>query len=307
MSFSQNVKEELAKKTEAPRHCMLAQLAAMTAFAGTYKDEGLNFKSENALIIRIIQELIVKTLGLDKDYFKNQSGKTFTLDKEISSQVLKEIKWKQTDNGFSRVFAPGLILKGECCKKAFLKGAFFCAGSVNDPNGAYHFEIACKSMEDAQDIIQLFSFFNLEVKTILRKKHYIAYLKEGENITEALNILGAFVAQMDFYNIMILKDMRNTVNRKVNCETANLNKTVSAAVKQIKDIEFIRDTFGLDVLGETLKETAILRLENPESSLKDLGEMSDPPLGKSGINHRLKSIGKFADEHRSNSKKQDKE
>lgn len=300
MSFSQNVKEELAKKTEAAKHCMIAQLAAMTAFAGTYKEGILSFKSENALTLGAIQELIIKTLGLGKGYFKDQFEKTFELDKNISTQVLQAIKWKHTEEGFTRIFAPGLILKGECCKKAFLRGAFLCAGSVNDPNGAYHFEISCKSKEDARDIIQLFSYFNLDVKMILRKKNYIAYLKEGENITEALNILGAFVAQMDFYNIMILKDMRNTVNRKVNCETANLNKTVSAAVKQIRDIEFIRDTFGLDVLGEALKETAILRLENPESSLKDLGEMSDPPLGRSGINHRLKSIGKFAEEHRLN-------
>lgn len=298
MSFSQNVKEELAKKTDAPKHCTIAQLSAMAAFTSSCDKGILTFRSENLLVLRIIQELLIKILGPKKDNFGEIKERSFALTEQQSCQILQAIKWRQSDGGYEKNFAPEIILKIDCCKKAFLRGAFLCAGSVNDPNGAYHFEIACRSEEDAEKIRELFKFFNLEIKIILRKKYYIAYLKEGENITEALNIIGAFVAQMEFYNIMILKDMRNTVNRKVNCETANLNKTVSAAVKQIKDIEFIRDNFGLDILGEALKETALLRLENPESSLKDLGDMSDPPMGRSGINHRLKAISRFAEEHR---------
>ena len=133
---------------------------------------------------------------------------------------------------------------------------------------------------------------------VLRKKSYVLYVKEGAQIVDMLAIMEANVALMDLENIRILKEMRNSVNRKVNCETANLNKTIEAAVKQIKDIELIRDTVGLDSLSDSLMQVALLRLENPDMSLQGLGELLDPPVGKSGVNHRLRKIGEKADELR---------
>ncbi len=130
--------------------------------------------------------------------------------------------------------------------------------------------------------------FELEAKVIARKNNFITYIKEGNHITDCLNVMGAFVSQMDLYNVMILKGMRNDVNRKVNCETANINKTVEAAVKQIKDIEYIRDTVGLGYLKEPLYNVAVIRLENPDMNLKDIGAKLSPSVGKSGVNHRLR-------------------
>ena len=310
MSFSTKVKEELAKRNDIPRHCRIAEIAAIAAFCGGVEDGRLFFKSENEYVISAVRELIARTFKVsgedDRDTMtglvsETSSGKNLELEKSVSDSVLMSVKWKKTpEDKPERIFASGLILKNDCCRKAFLKGAFLCAGSVNDPNGAYHLEIVCKNKDDADKICSIMSSFDLDVKAIGRKNNMVVYLKEGANITDTLNLMGAYVAQMDFYNVMILKDMRNDVNRKVNCETANLNKTVETAVKQIKDIEYIKETTGLEALNDKLKSVALLRKEYPEASLKDLGEMLTPPLGKSGVNHRLKSISEFADNIRKN-------
>ena len=186
------------------------------------------------------------------------------------------------------------IVQKDCCKRAFIKGAFLTAGSISDPNKFYHFEVVCDSNDDALQLQSMMTFFNLDAKITARKKNYIVYIKEGSHITDCLNVCGAYVSQMNLYNVMILKGMRNDVNRKVNCETANLNKTIEAAVKQIRDIEYIRDTVGLDYLKPMLRDVARLRLDNPDMNLKDIGELLDPPVGKSGVNHRLRKISETA-------------
>ena len=140
--------------------------------------------------------------------------------------------------------------------------------------------------------------FDIEAKVTRRKKNQIVYIKEGAQIVDILNVMEAHVALMNFENIRILKDMRNSVNRQVNCETANLNKTVSAAVKQIEDIQYIKATIGFDQLPEGLIEIAKLRLEQPESTLKELGQMLTPCVGKSGVNHRLRKLSLIAEELR---------
>ena len=141
-------------------------------------------------------------------------------------------------------------------------------------------------------------FFGLDAKITVRKNDYIVYMKEGSNITDVLNLMGAYVSQMNLYNVMILKEMRNDVNRKVNCETANLNKTVAAAVMQSKDIIYIRDTFGVGSLKDCLRQVAEVRLEHEDMNLKDKGALLDPPVGKSGVNHRLRKISEYAEQLR---------
>lgn len=169
------------------------------------------------------------------------------------------------------------------------------SGSMSDPNKAYHFEIVCRSPEQASRLQELMREFETEAKIVERKNHYVVYLKDGSQIVDMLNVMEAYVALMNLENVRILKEMRNSVNRKVNCETANIGKTVTAAVKQIADIELIRDTEGLDSLPLPLREMAQIRLDYPEAPLKDLGQYLDPPVGKSGINHRLRKIAAVAE------------
>lgn len=170
------------------------------------------------------------------------------------------------------------------------------SGSISDPEKFYHFEIVCQTPEKAQQLRDIIATFSIDAKIVSRKKSYVVYVKEGAQIVELLGIMEANVALMNLENIRILKDMRNSVNRKVNCEAANINKTVNAAVKQCEDIRFIERTIGLKELSEGLEEIARLRLQYPEASLKELGTMLNPQVGKSGVNHRLRKLSAIAQE-----------
>lgn len=307
MSFSSEVKEELEGRTDSAKHCQIAEFAALMAFGGALWKAPDNtlvlfMTTENDVVVRKFVELAEKTFGIiesdisfDYEGSKNSIVHMSIDNQEFVNQIIMAIKWKENENADIRpVFVNPLIIQKECCKRAFIRGAFLAAGSISDPNKFYHYEIVCNSEADANQLRDLFTFFELDAKVIARKKNFVVYMKEGNHITDCLNHMGAFVAQMNLYNVMILKGMRNDVNRKVNCETANLNKTIEAAVKQIKDIEYIRDTKGLDTLAPSLYEVAIARLENPDMNLKDLGELLEPPVGKSGVNHRLRKISEIA-------------
>lgn len=191
-----------------------------------------------------------------------------------------------------------VVVQNPCCRRAFIRGAFLAAGSISDPEKFYHFEIVCATAAKAQQLKEIIAAFDIEAKIVLRKKYHVVYIKEGSQIVEVLNVMEAPVALMELENIRIVKEMRNSVNRQVNCETANINKTVSAAVKQMDDIRFIEETIGLDGLPENLQEMARVRLELPEATLKELGEALDPPVGKSGVNHRLRKLSLIAEDLR---------
>lgn len=310
MSFSSEVKEELVKKTDSARHCQIAEFAAFMGMSGNVSETDdarvcIEFVTENELTVEKFYELLFKIFGIKEDSDTNiqlRSGKETIIRitaQEDVAKILMTLKW--CDDQFTQIepfFADPRIVRMDCCKKAFIRGAFMERGSISDPNKFYHYEIVCKYEEDAEVLKGMLMFFGMDAKVIARKNSFIVYMKEGNNITDTLNLMGAVVSQMNLYNVMILKGISNDVNRKVNCETANLNKTIEAAVKQIKDIEYIRDTVGLDSLSDGLMQVALLRLENPDMNLKDLGELLDPPVGKSGVNHRLRKIGEKADELR---------
>lgn len=298
MSFSSKVKEELSEHIDMPKHCAIAQLSAMAAFLGGTDAGGLCFRGDD-IQLSVVKALVRKCFKAEDDVFIFGDNELFISDSKLRDDILMAIRWKDAKSGeCSFRFSSGILLKNECCRKAFLRGAFLCSGSVNDPHSAYHMEIVCRSERDARELLNIMQGFRDDAKAIPRKGRYICYMKEAESITDLLNVMGAVLSQMEFFNTMILKDVRNDLNRKVNCETANLNKTVSAAVKQIRDIELIRDTKGLSFLNDNLKEMALLRLENPDMSLKGLGELLEPPLGRSGVNHRLKAIERIAEELR---------
>lgn len=190
--------------------------------------------------------------------------------------------------------------KKQCCRRAYIRGAFLAGGSVNNPEtSSYHLEIYNYHEEHNQSLCDLLNGYQLHARILERKKGFITYIKEAEKITELLNYIGAHQALFKFEDVRIVRDMRNSVNRLVNCETANLNKTIGAAFRQVENIRFIDRTVGLEALPDKLQEIANLRIEHQEVSLKELGEMvSGGKISKSGINHRLKKIDQFAEQVR---------
>lgn len=191
-----------------------------------------------------------------------------------------------------------LVIQNRCCKRAFIRGAFLASGSLSDPEKSYHFEIVCQTKDKALQLQEVMQVFHIDAKIVKRKKSYVVYVKESAQIVELLGLMEANAALMKLENIRILKDMRNSVNRKVNCETANIHKTVNAAVKQIEDIRLIEEKVGLDQLNSGLSEIARLRLEFPDATLRELGLMLTPQVGKSGVNHRLRKLSNLAQELR---------
>ena len=298
MSFSSEVKEELSRHLGKSRHCQIAELAALIAFDGKVQvsESGcdLFLDSENELL-NTKYDLLLKKLFDFSEEKREKSGRE-------QKKIYETVKMWDEDHQIPMITETvnGLLLLQGCCKRAYIRGAFLAGGSISDPNKSYHFEIVCDSDVMAKQIQRLMCDFSMDAKIVRRKKPYVVYLKEGDQIADILNIMEAHVSLMELENIRILKDMRNTVNRKVNCETANINKTVSAAVKQLEDITYLRDNMGLEKLAEGLREVAYARLSHPDATLKELGELLSPPVGKSGVNHRLRKLSDLAEKERQN-------
>lgn len=304
MSFSGEIKEELQLVMGNSRHCQMAELAAYFQFCSRMveaenDDKSLRIQTENQNVARKCFTLFKKTFKIYVDVTVRRSGAltgnmTYLLrtdehpEQKRIMDAMKISEWEKGD------CTSALLLKNSCCKRAFLRGAFLAAGSMSDPYKGYHLEIVCQNQQQAGQIQKLLLDFGLDAKQVPRKKYYVVYIKEGENIADFLNIIEAHQALMEFENARIYKDVRNMVNRKVNCDAANINKTVNAAARQVEDIEYIRSSCGLEKLPDSLREMAYVRLENPEVSLVELGKLLDPPVGKSGVNHRLRKIGEFA-------------
>lgn len=318
MSFSGNVKEELIRCVDSARHCRIAEIAAILVFDGEIvKKPGqgadLRVSSENESILRKYFTLLEKTftingeVSIDKRIVRKNNRFTIDVeDQETAIRILQAVKILAEDRTPipTDALVNQMVIQKNCCKRAFLRGAFLCAGSISDPEKFYHFEIVCSSRPKAVQMQELIQSFEIDAKIVKRKKYDVVYVKEGAQIVELLGLMGASISLLNLENVRILKDMRNSVNRKVNCETANINKTVNAAVKQVEDILYIRDTIGLEKLPENLEETALLRLEYPQASLKELGALFSPPVGKSGVNHRLRKISGIAEQLREGKEEQ---
>lgn len=304
MSFSRKVKEELGGQLSRARHCQIAELAALFSCCGhvvSGKMEGaespdekkfsVKFVTENLTVAQKYSILVKKAFHLNIEMsVRGHQYLIYILDSDDALLFLKALKVLE-----GKTLVHELIVQRTCCKRAFLRGLFLACGSVTDPDRGYHLELAFGSMGKAREVIKLLESFGIEAKIVERKKNYIVYLKEGARIVDFLNVMEAHVALMEFENVRILKEMRNSINRQVNCETANIKKTVSAAARQIEDIQYIKDTSGFGTLPKGLAEIANLRLEHAEVSLKELGQMLDPPIGKSGVNHRLRKLSEIAE------------
>ena len=287
MSFSSEVKKELAKRVSPARHCQIAELAAIMNFCGQYgRDEKggftIGFQTENEAVVRKGFTLLRKTFNIDTDT---------TLKEQQIQDVLQKL------GNLEEPVSP-LLIKSSCCQRAFLRGAFLSIGSISDPTKGYHLEFDCCDESKAKQLQELIKGFDIEARTILRKKYYVVYLKEGAGIVDLLNVCEAPVSLMSLENLRILKEMRNSVNRRVNCETANIAKTVNAAARQVEDIKYLEKYYGYQNLPESLRQMADVRLENPDVPLKELGACFNPPIGKSGVNHRLRKLSELADKIR---------
>ncbi len=315
MSFSSIVKDELSRQLSLGRHCEIAEIAAIISMCGKvifdeYDNLSIKIHSESISVARKYFTLLKKSFNINSDisvrcnyYLKKKKTYIVTVsDDAIARKILYATRLMTPKGEIMDDFSVtdnGLFLQA-CCMRAFLRGSFLAGGSVSDPQKTYHFEISCSSQEKATQLSQLMAQFGLEGKVIPRKKHFIVYIKEGSQIVDMLNIMEAHNSLMEMENVRILKEMRNSVNRQVNCETANINKTVSAAVKQVEDITLIRDTLGFGELSDALREMAELRLQYPEATLVELGQRLETPVGKSGVNHRLRKLSLIAEELRGN-------
>ena len=300
MSFSGQIKEELAQVISSPRHCQLAELAALVQFCGHIEEDGsLLVQSENPLVIRKCFTLLKKTFKIEavaKSQMQTQNYRLFVTG-EDAFRVLEALKICDTAGHLMmRHLTDPVLIKNSCCKRAYLRGCYMAVGSMSDPYKSYHLELVCGLQAQAEQLLKILHDFSLDAKMIVRKKYHVVYMKEGENIADFLNITEAHKALMEFENTRIYKGMRNMVNRKVNCEAANITKTVNAATRQVEDIRLIREKMGLEGLPEPLRQMAYVRLENPQASLGELGKLLDPPVGKSGVNHRLRKLGELVKE-----------
>jgi DNA-binding protein WhiA len=300
MSFSSDVKAELLKHTELPRHCAIASLCALINLCGEYGVEGgdsyVVISSDNDRVVELAVLFLNELFGYSREVVVIDNKPALVIKGQRAGDVLSATGFIGRDSLIEEVPINPLIVASDCCKRAYLRTAFICCGSVTDPEKNYHFEFVNSDYYHALNLKTLIADFGIEAKIVERKNHYVVYLKEGEQIVDMLNLISAHVALMEFENKRIVKEVRNNVNRIVNCETANLNKVVSASVKHRDAIEYIRNRVGFSYLSSQLEAVARARLDNPDLSLKELGEILNPPVSKSGVNHRLKKICEIAEQ-----------
>lgn len=300
MSFSNDVKNELSRIETNDVAGDKAELLGLLRMSGAIVIRGMNvgihFSTENAALARRALQLLKSNYQVQTEVVitrsrrlkKNNRYQVQVIPSPQVSTALYELQLLSVESDLKNS-----LLENHDCKRTFLRGAFLGGGSISRPSSDYHLEMVTENEDFAHTIIKIMQSFSLKAKLTDRKNEYIVYLKDGESIINFLSVIGAHNAMMELENVRIVKEMRNNVNRAVNCETANLNKVVKAAVRQVRCIHYIDEHMGLAELPQPLQEVAKLRLEHQDVSLNDLVEYSGG-LGKSGINHRLKKLQEIA-------------
>ena len=293
MSFSSEVKEEISKLSNlANKEIVKFELLGYFSSSNvTLEKNKIKFSTESEYNINRFSKLLNNL-----QYTNHQIemvGKKFCIS--VNKPEIPEIIY---GNKIALNNIVEQIKDQELLEKAFVRGSFLGGGSVNNPKSTYHLEITFSLEENANLVLQILNKYQIQFKNIEKKKGYVIYTKDGDEISKFLALIGANNAVLEFEEIRVYRDIRNNVNRKVNCETANLNKTVNAALKQIKDIEYLKQIGQFDKMPEQLQEVANLRLENPEASLIEIGNMLSKPIGKSGVNHRFYNIEQFVSKFR---------
>lgn len=290
MSFSSNVKQELSKlNTLAKKDLVKAELLGYLVSNNVYniKDK-TSYSTENEYNINRLNKLLK---SLDIDYSIEIQGKVYIITFKTScvTNIMSDDELE-------------VVKKDEQLQKAFIRGVFMGAGSLNNPEKEYHLSILISNEEHVNLLKEFINKYNIDFKSLNNNKTFCLYIKDGEQISRFLALVGANSAMLKFEEIRVMRETRNKVNRLVNCETANLNKTISAAVMQIEDIKYIKEKGEFNKMPENLKKIANLRLENPDASLTELAEKLDEKISKSGVNHRLKKISEIAQEIRKEEK-----
>ena len=302
VSFSANAKSEMCRVFPQRACCALAESFGILLFCNSFSREGIRIITESREFAQFLPKLFKKAFNLSFDLFPSLEapGKlVFQITNPDKLDVIMESCGFSLDRTLSlHVNLP--VVENDCCKAAFLRGAFLAGGSVTDPEKGYHMEFVFDHEDMAEEFIQILKTFSIGAKMVLRKKNYVVYIKDGEEIVDMLNIMGAHISLMNLENTRIMKDMRNSINRILNCETANIAKTVNAATKQVEDIMLIQKLYGLHRLPDNLRQVAEVRLAYPEASLVELSQLMDPPVGKSGVNHRLRKLSELAERLRVN-------
>ncbi len=316
MSYSGDVKNELVRIEPQDLNEQVAQLAGLvrmdgTILIGSQKRVSLEIISENAAVARQAYSWlreIFKVKARIEIQRRTKLKKNIRYVVRLPSQprvrsVLQTLGMMNEDGLLFRSDIAPEFTDRDNVRRAYLRGAFLGSGSMTDPQRSYHLELVTQSEEYASALTDLVSGYGIFLRMSYRKENCVVYLKESEQISDFLALIGAHDAVMELENVRVSKDMRNQVNRLVNCETANMNKAIEAAMRQVQAILFLQENLGLEKLSPSLQQVAELRLAAPEASLKELGQMCDPPVGKSGINHRMRRLEEIADDLRSDGDK----
>jgi len=304
MSFSSQTKEEVARLKESKECCSLAELAALIRMDGSlqiaaYQHYTLNVITESAPVARRIFRLAKQVLNrpvtvVVRRKMRLKKNNSYVVKIACLTEDLQKLGLLSPEGGLQQGIAPALI-KRRCDRKAYIRGAFLTGGSISNPENSYHLEIITKDETLAHDLAKLMNGFDLKARVSTRKNVWVVYLKDSDMLSDFLALIQAHQAVLQFENIRVMKEVRNTVNRQVNCETANLSKIVDAAVRQQENIRLIERTIGVKALPDNLREIACLRMAYPEATLKELGQKLAPSVGKSGVSHRLRRIDEIAE------------
>ena len=304
MSFSNEVKNELARIEVAKKCCEKAELLGLLRMSGAVilqgRNMGINFSTENAALARRMLQMLKTNYNVQTEVLvarsrrlkKNNRYQVRVIPSKEAGKALHELQLLPYSDAAER----HKLLAKSCCRRAFLRGVFMAGGSVSKPSSDYHLELVTENEELARSIVKVLHGFSLPARITDRKNDYIVYIKEGNAITDFLSVIGAHNALMEFENVRIVKEMRNNVTRVVNCETANLNKVVQAAVEQLESIRYLEKIGYFGKLPDVLRATAELRLEHPDASLAELVRIMSGKITKSGLNHRLKKLQQIAKE-----------
>lgn len=297
MSFTTDVKNELCNEFPTSRCCVRAHLAGIAGFCGaSFFENGKNIfrmRTESIGVAERVVALCCELFDMEPEILK--TGKIYYIDiVENLDRFLTELGFLK--DGITRFLADPFVVHDDCCKASFVSGAFLGGGYVKTPKNGYHFEIKTHYRDLSRDLAEIMTDIGFEPKTVTRKAEFVSYIKQSDIICDILGLFGATEAMFELCNVKIFNDVKNKVTRRANCDIANINKSVAAASEQLAAINKIKGKIGLNSLPDVLEEMANLRLNNPDANLKELGELVDPPISKSGVNHRLKKLIKIAEE-----------